>query len=228
LAPIAVALPLLVPWLRNGPRRRLKAAVFARHWRIGRWMALMVLVSTAHEHAVTVAAGTMLGDWAAAGLRSAQILFGPILVLMMSLENFVPRRAAERFSAGGLPALSGYLRRVLLIGLVPIAGFCATVAIFEDELLSLLLGPAFTAFDQLVTVVAVVPPLVLVRELGMVYLRTVGQTRGVFLAFTASAVVTVTLLVPLIHAFGLIGAALAFVLGHALSTALVLARAWRG
>jgi O-antigen/teichoic acid export membrane protein len=228
LAPIAVALPLLVPWLRNRPRRRLKAAVLARHWRIGSWMALMVLVSTAHEHAVTVAAGTMLGEWAAAGLRSAQILFGPILVLMMSLENVVPRRAAERFSAGGRPALSGYLRRVLLLGCVPIAGFCGLVAIFEDELLSLLLGPAFTAFDQLVTIVAVVPVLVLTRELGMVYLRTVGETRGVFVAFLGSAVVTLAALIPLIHGFGVIGAALAFVLGHALSTALVLARAWRG
>jgi O-antigen/teichoic acid export membrane protein len=228
LAPILVALPLLVPWLRNRPRRRLKAAVLGRHWRIGGWMALMVLVSTAHEHAVTVASGTMLGEWAAAGLRSAQILFGPILVLMMSLENVVPRRAAERFSAGGRPALSGYLRRVLLLGLVPVAGFCATVAMFEDELLSLLLGPAFTAFDQLVTVVAFVPPLVLTRELGMVYLRTVGETRGVFVAFLGSAVITMAALIPLIHAFGVIGAALAFVLGHALSTALVLARAWRG
>ena len=228
LAPILVALPLLWPMLRNRPRRRLKHTVLARHWRIGGWMALMVLVSTAHEHAVTVAAGTMLGEWAAAGLRSAQILFGPILVLMMSLENVVPRRAAERFSAGGRPALSRYLRRVLVLGLVPITGFCAAVAFFEDELLGLLLGPAFRAFDQLVTIVAVVPVLVLTRELGMVYLRTVGETRGVFVAFAASAVVTLAALIPLIHGFGVIGAALAFVLGHALSTALVLARAWRG
>ncbi|HEX8167202.1 MAG TPA: lipopolysaccharide biosynthesis protein [Beijerinckiaceae bacterium] len=228
LAPIAVALPLLVPMLRNRPRRRLKAAVFARHWDIGRWMALMVLVSTAHEHAVTVAAGTMLGEWAAAGLRSAQILFGPILVLMMSLENVVPRRAAERYSAGGRPALARYLKRVLLLGLVPIAGYCLGAAAFEDELLSLLLGPAFTAFDQLVTIVAVVPALVLARELGMVYLRTLGETRGVFVAFLGSAVVTMAALIPLIHGFGVIGAALAFVLGHAVSTAFVLVRAWRG
>jgi O-antigen/teichoic acid export membrane protein len=227
LAPIVVALPMLVPMLRPAPGRRLSRIVLARHWRIGRWMALMVLVSLAHEHVVTIAAGMMLGDWAAAGLRSGQILFGPILVLMMSLENFVPRRAAERLRAGGRDALAAYLRRVLLVGGVPIAGFCVTIAIFEDALLRLLLGPAFTAFDEIVTVMAFAPPLIFARELGMIYLRTVGETRGVFMAFAASSVISIALLVPLIRELGVIGAALAFALGHALSTALVIARAWR-
>src|SRR4051794_726462 len=188
LAPIVVALPMLAPRLRAVPRRRLKRIVLGRHWRIGRWMALMVLVSLAHEHVVTIAAGMMLGDWAAAGLRAGQILFGPILMLLMSLENFVPRQAAERLRAGGRPALAVYLRRVFLLGGLPVAGFCLTVAIFEDPLLHLLLGPAFTAFDEVVTVMAVAPTLILARELGMIYLRTVGETRGVFMAFAASSV----------------------------------------
>ena len=170
----------------------------------------------------------MLGDWAAAGLRAGQILFGPILMLLMSLENFVPRQAAERLRAGGRPALAAYLRRVFLLGGLPVAGFCLTVAIFEDPLLHLLLGPAFTAFDEVVTVMAVAPTLILARELGMIYLRTVGETRGVFMAFAASSVISIVLLVPLIRGWGVVGAAAAFALGHALSTTLVIARAWRG
>ena len=40
---------------------------------------------------------------------------------------------------------------------------------------------------------AVAPTLILARELGMVYLRTVGETRGVFMAFAASSVISIVL-----------------------------------
>ena len=40
---------------------------------------------------------------------------------MMSLENFVPRQAAERLRAGGRPRCAGYLRRVFLLGGLPVA-----------------------------------------------------------------------------------------------------------
>lgn len=227
LAPIAATVPFLPPLLRGRVPRRLNASVIARHWHTGRWMALMVLVSTSHEHVVTVAAGTMLGEWAAAGLRAAQILFGPVLVLLMSLENFVPRSAGEALQAGGRPALAAYLLRVFLIGVVPLGAFCAAVALLNDTLLRLLLGPPFTAFDHLVTIVAVVPALIFARELGITYLRTLGQTRGVFLAFALSAAFVVVALIPLVQAFGVTGAAFAFVAGHLLSTIFIVGAAWR-
>jgi O-antigen/teichoic acid export membrane protein len=228
LAPFAATLPFLLrsPF-RSRVRKGLSAAMLARHWRAGRWMVLMVVVSTSHEQVVTIAAGTMLGEWAAAGLRSAQILFGPALVLMMSLENFVPRRTGEALHSGGRPGAATYLRRVFLVGVLPLTAFCATVAIFEDALLAVLLGPAFTAFDNLVTIFAVVPLLVFARELGIIYLRAIGQTRGVFIAFALSAMVVAVALIPLLNQFGVIGAAFAFVLGHALSTVFVIAAAWR-
>lgn len=225
LAPALVSLPLLAKILLHRSRRRLDLTVFARHWKVGGWMALMVLVSTAHEHVVTIAAGSMLGESAAAGLRSAQILFGPVLILMMSLENVVPRRAAEEYRVGGVTALSRYLNRVLCRCFIPFAAFCGTIALFEDELLTLLLGPAFTAFDQLVTVFAVVPLLVLAREMGMIYLRTIGETREVFISFSFSCAAVLFTLVPLIQSHGLTGAAVAFVLGHVVSTVFVLAYA---
>jgi Na+-driven multidrug efflux pump len=48
------------------------------------------------------------------------------------------------------------------------------------------------------------------------------------MAFAASSVISIVLLVPLIRGWGVVGAAAAFALGHALSTTLVIARAWRG
>jgi O-antigen/teichoic acid export membrane protein len=217
-----VAAFFLLPMLRGSPPRRLHVAVRGRHWQLGRWMALMVAVSSVHENGVTVVSGVVLGDWAAGGLRSAQIMFGPIQVLMTSFDYFIPRTAAEQFSAAGRERLLRYLQHVFLIGSIPIVGYCTLMAAFKDPVL-LLLGPEYRAFGTIVSLMAVAPPIIFLRELGMVYLRVTGQTRGVFLSFVGSAITVAMAMMPLIWACSVIGAAIAVVLGHAVSMALVLA-----
>jgi O-antigen/teichoic acid export membrane protein len=227
LSMLLPALPVLVPMLARGPRGRIHRAAADRHWRLGRWLMLVVLVSMAHEQLVTIFAGTWIGDQAAAGLRAANVLLGPLLVLMSSLENVVPRRAAERLRRGGEPALVAYLGQVLLLSEVPIIAACLVIGIFSGDLLTLLLGPGFRVFAPVATIMALGPPINIAREIGVTYLRTVNRTYGIFLAFTASAVVTLAAIYPLISAYGVAGAACAAVLGHSVSTVFVLISAWR-
>lgn len=223
LAAGPVLLPLLRPALRGG----LPRAVFVRHWRLGRWLMLMVLVSMAHEQLVTIFAGAWIGEQAAAGLRAAHVLLGPLLVFMSSLENVVPRRAAGHLRSGGEGALSGYLTRVLVLGLLPVTAVCLGVVFYGRELLGLLFGPGFAGFAPVAAIIAISPPLQLIRELGMTYLRATGRTYGIFTAFVASAAVTLAAIYPLMTSYGALGAAVSVVLGHGVSTLFVLAAAWR-
>lgn len=228
LAYLLAALPVLLPLLRLPPRGDLHRVVAGRHWRLGRWLTLVVLVSMAHEQFATIAAGIWIGHDAAAGLRAANLLLGPLLVLLSSLENVVPRSAAERLRVGGRPALAAYLRRVLLLTEVPILAVCAAVVLFGETLLRLLLGSGFGVFAPVAAIMAIAPPIVAAREMGVIYLRTIGSTHSVFTAFAVSAAVTLLALYPLIRTWGVVGAALAIVLGHAVTAALVLVRVRRG
>lgn len=227
LALVLTSLPVLAPMLWLPARRHLRSVVIARHWHLGRWLMLMVLVSMVYDHLVTIVAGASLGDEAAAALRAAQLLFGPLLVLLSSLENFVPRRAAEHLRAGGRPALAAYLRRVFLVMEIPVLAVCAAVILFGAPILGFLMGPAFEAFAPLAVIIALIPPITLARDMAITYLRTVERTRGIFLAFAASAAVTALAVIPLIQIWGVTGAAATLVLGQGTSTILVLISASR-
>lgn len=219
--------PLLVPLLRFVRSGGMVRAVFFRHWQLGRWLMLMVLVSMAHEQLATIFAGVWIGEEAAAGLRAAHVLLGPLLVFMASLENVVPRRAAGQFRSDGEGALSRYLVRVALLSLLPVLAVCLGVILYGRQALGLLFGPGFAGFAPVAAIIAMCPPLQLIRELGMTYLRATGRTYGIFLAFVASAIATLAVIYPLMKAYGATGAAIAIVVGHSVSTLFVLGAVWK-
>ena len=224
---LAAAAPVYAGALRSRPRARLRRTVRGHHWRAGRWLVLMALVAAVHEQLATLLAGSWLGADAAAGLRAATILVGPLAVLMASVENIVPRRAAERLRAGGEAAMIRYLLRTLAALELPFVLASAALAVFGADALGALLGRDYTGFSAVAAIIAIGPPLNLAREFGATYLRATRRTRGIFAAFAASAVVTLAASTPLIAAYGVRGAAGTIILGHAVSTAVILALAAR-
>jgi len=221
------AVPVYAGALRARVRAGLGWAVSSHHWLLGRWLVLVVFVSAAHEQLVTILAGSWLGQDAAAALRAAQILLGPLLVLMTSIENIAPRRAAGRLREGGDAALAVYLLRVLAVLELPVVAACLGIAAYGADILRLLLGKDFAGFAAVTAIIAVGPPLALARDFGVIYLRATRRTSGIFAAFATSAAVTLLAAYPLISARGVQGAACVIVLGHAVSTAVVLALAVR-
>jgi O-antigen/teichoic acid export membrane protein len=216
------ALPIYWPALRTRSRGALHRVVGRHHWLLGRWLALVVFVSAAHEQLVTILAGSWINAEASAGLRAAQVLLGPLLVLMMSLENIVPSQAARRFREGGRSALAAYLGRVLLTMELPVIVICALIGFYSADILRLLMGPGFASFATVSAIIVLGPPITLAREFGVIYLRTTRNTQGIFLAFLTSGLVTLAVIYPMIRFYGVEGAAWVAILGHAVSTAVIL------
>lgn len=224
---ILASLPAFLDALRTRTRGSLRRTVGRHHWLLGRWLVLVVFVSAAHEQIVTILAGSLIDQDASAALRAVQVLFGPLLVLMMSLENIVPRQATNRLRAGGRAALARYLLRVLALMEIPILVVCLILGLYGAPILGWLMGQGFASFGRVAAIMALAPPVTMCREIGVLYLRTTGNTQGVFFAFLTSAVVTVAAIYPLIHTYGLEGAAASAILGHGVSTAVILFQVWR-
>ncbi|MCJ2044181.1 hypothetical protein MKK58_06495 [Methylobacterium sp. J-078] len=227
LSAMLASFPAFLIALRSRTRGSLRRTVGRHHWVLGRWLVLVIFVSAAHEQIVTILAGSLIDQDASAALRAVQVLFGPLLVLMMSLENIVPRQATNRLQAGGRAALARYLLRVLVLMEIPIVAVCLIVGLYGASILGWLMGQGFASFGRVAAIMALGPPVTMCREIGVLYLRTTGNTQGVFFAFLTSAVITVTAIYPLIHTFGLEGAAAAAILGHCVSTAVILFQVWR-
>src|SRR5690606_12394191 len=143
--------------------------------------------------------------------------------ILMAVENFLPRQAAEEYRLGGVVALRSYLmRQTALLGVVT-GLLIAAVALPARFWLEIVFGPAYGAYAPLVWIYAATYAVIYVRSIWVYYLRTIEDTRTVFRAFLVSSVMAVLGAWPAIAMFGLVGAASVVLVAHMVCMIWVLA-----
>lgn len=212
-AAVAV-LPFFVGLVRARLRLRLFQRVWHRHWMIGRWLVLMVLVATGQEQVIWIGVATGLGDTAVGALRAGQYLLGITHFILMAVENFLPRQAAVEYRRGGVVALKTYLvRQTMLLGVVT-GLLILTVAVPARFWLTTVFGPEFGDYAPLLWVYSLTYAVIFLRSIWVFYLRTIEDTRSVFRSFLVSSVTAVICAWPAIATFGIAGAATVILAAH--------------
>lgn len=188
-------------------RRRLLVSAMRRHWPLSQWMLLMMLVSTGQEQAIWVFVGIELGDAAIGGLRAGQYLLGLTHIVVMALEYYLPRNAAEELSAGGVPALRTYLmQQMTALGGVALL-LIVLIAIYAEESLSIVFGSEYAAFADITRIYAMTYLVMFIRSIWTAYLRAIETTRSIFTAHLISSITAVLLIYPMMWRFGIEGVA---------------------
>ena len=203
LLPVVIA---VAGYLDIGADLRMMRALLARHWPISSWFLLLMFVSICQEQAIWTTVGIQVGDEAVGALRSGQYLLGITHILMLSLENFLPRTAAEEFRKGDARALGLYLIRQLSIVGGTSALLIAGIAYFADEIVFLVFGADFAEFGHLVRLFAVVYMIIIIRTVFMQYLRAVEHIRMIFISFCASSAIAIASIYPFLTTYGVEGA----------------------
>lgn len=217
LAALVSALPLNIEILRAPIRRKLLAQVWARHWPMSRWLVLMVIVSMGQEQIIYLIMGIMLGDEGVGGLRAGQHLLGVTHFLLMAMENFIPRQAAERFSQGGHEALRGYLtRQTFVIGSVTL-GLVLALVIPARFWMGTVYGADYLPYVPVLVIYGLAYLAIFLRDLWVIYLRAIEQTQCIFRAFATSSLMAIVAAYPAMLYAGVIGAALVVMAAHMIS-----------
>lgn len=179
--------------------------VLKEGWRVGRdYLAAWQMQWLGSQGVLLVGAG-VVGTQAAGGVRAAQNIVGPINILFLAMENVVPVVAARRYAEGGLSALIGYLRRIVVVGtllLLPVLGF---LALFSEPLMRLVYGEVYVAAAALVVWQAVSMFLQFYLRQTFFFLRTVTATGAVIRAgvvMAAAGIGAALLLVEKYHETG--------------------------
>jgi O-antigen/teichoic acid export membrane protein len=205
-AAVAVV-PFGIGLLRARVRPRLLHRVWHRHWLIARWLVLMILVATGQEQIIWIGVAVGLGDSAVGALRAGQYLLGITHFVMMAVENFLPRQAAEEHRIGGVAALKAYLvHQTVLLGCVT-GLLILAVALPARFWLTTVFGPAFGDYAPLLWIYSVTYAVIFLRTIWVYYLRTIEDTRTLFRSFLVSSVIAVVCAWPAIALFGITGAA---------------------
>ena len=210
LAVTSAAAVVLGVWqLRHSLAKHLDHKAFGENWHFGKWLLggdLMSFCSTIHVQVWWAA--LLLGAWASADLRAAQILFGPARVIAFFLCTVLPIRFARTLHNGGQAAMHAQLRQVLG-WLVPTGGlYCAVLAMFPRPLLHLVYGPGYDATEaaKVLTLYSVSAFLGYVQMVIAAALTASRRTRTMFAGNACGCAVALVLSPLCIKMFGATGA----------------------
>lgn len=123
--------------IRKSLAGRLDFGEWRRSWRFGRWLAgseTLNFVSSVHlnQYIVSLATGSVaLGG----ALRIVQQLFGPMRVMAYFLGNILPIRFARTLAADGPVAMHTQLKKIAVVVIPILLGYCTLVWIFAGPLL---------------------------------------------------------------------------------------------
>ena len=128
-----------------------------------------------------------------------------INVLTLGLENAVPPQASRQFYAGGRRALSAYLRKVAWLGGGITLGTALLIAAFPEFWLNLVFGGDYVAYAGVLRWLALCNPIFFLTFPVRVGMRTLEETKPVFLSYLLAASFSLTTAFSVVGYFGLYG-----------------------
>lgn len=157
-----------------------------------------------------VGAGAV-GTEAVGGVRATQNIVGPINILFLAMENFIPIAAARKYKENGLGSMTRYLWKITFLGTALLAPVLLMLALFSVPLISFLYGEEYLSFAPLVYWQAVYIFIQFYQRQTFFFLRTIKASgivlrSGIIMAFFSVGIAWFA--VPQYHAMGLMMALL--------------------
>jgi O-antigen/teichoic acid export membrane protein len=207
----------LVGWIFVKPfafDRETTKDVARRHWSFSRWLLGSTLISSARESFVGVSIGGLLGLTEVGALRAVQQLVQITNIPVFVLHNTIPARASRAYGESGFAGMLSYMRGLALRYVGFLGAVLLTVGAFGGPLLALLYGEAYASYGYLVVAYVLITTVFLVRDFVTIIVRTTEKTDADFMTSAVGLGISLALLYPLVHAFGLPGAVLAEACAH--------------
>lgn len=189
--------------LRFKPRV-IKEAIL-EHWDFSKWLTVTALLQWFSGNLFIIAAGAILGPVAVGVTRMAQNIVGITHVLFLAMENIIPVRASNHQREGGNEEMFRYLWKFALqMGAVTLT-LLTLLAIFSKQIILLFYGAEFVIYQHILVGFCALYVIIFMGYPLRYAIRTLENTRLIFISFIASSVFSVLTAYPMIKAFGLNG-----------------------
>lgn len=166
-----------------------------------------------YQGAILIGAG-VAGPRAAGGVRATQNVIGPVNVAFQAMENIVPIRAAEEMRRGGIQKAARFLFRFGAAGFIALLVIFSAASLVSARFLAFFYGHELSLYASVLNLQMLYFLLAWpIRQLTFL-LRTIENTRPVLLASVVAAVMSISLVYPLVRAYGALGIVMAAVGGQ--------------
>lgn len=198
---------------------------FTRSWEMGRGLLVASQSQWLGSQGIVLVVAGLAGLSAAAGIRAAVTLFGPVSVLYQLLDNVIPMRAARTYARAGEPGMLRYLLSSGLKLLFVVGAPVLVVCLFSRPLMTRIFGPAYAPYAPLVVWEGIYVFLALGYRGLVYYFRTLEKTTVIARTAMAVSVIAVGACVWLARRYGAVGGVQALVVGQVLNVSILLVAA---
>ncbi|MDQ2912010.1 MAG: oligosaccharide flippase family protein [Chloroflexota bacterium] len=173
----------------------------------GKWLAGAESGYWASTQIYLYLAAAVLGAAGAGLIRAAQLVFGPLNILVFYLGSVLPSRFARAYAEGGHEALNAAMRRTGLVVLPVATLYCALFVLFAGPALRLIYGDAYADGGSVLVLFALFYAVVTPLPILTSALRTLRRPRVIFEAYLIASLAAVGAGWLIVRAFGAEGAA---------------------
>jgi O-antigen/teichoic acid export membrane protein len=193
------------------PAVRPRVALLRRLWPTSHWLLWDFLTMFGAREMYLLVVAAMVTSAEFGGLRAAESLLGPSVVILLSGGNVGLPGATNAFRAGGSAALARYVNKLTVGVGVAQWTYSVVVAITGQWLLVTMYGAEFETFGYLVPILALRHAISVVGFGPSIGVKVAGLMREIFLARFVVAVISLPTAVVATARYGLDGAATASV-----------------
>lgn len=190
------------------------SSIIRKHWDFSKWLVGTALLQWFSGNIFILVAAALLSPLAVGAIRIIQNIMGLLHVLFLVFENIVPLRASKIFHEDGLRPLGIYLGKMLVKGGLGTLAIGGMVALFGKEIMDLLYEGQHIEFAYLLYGFAGLYVLVFTGTIMRFAIRTLEQTRLIFISYIISALASMLLAKPMIAHFGINGVIIGLVLSQ--------------
>ena len=196
-------------------RKEIRAAI-TEHWSFSKWLTATAILQWFSGNLFIIAAGAILGPGAVGATRMAQNIVGITHVLFLGMENIIPARAATAQRTGGNDLLFRYLWKFTLqMGTITFI-LLGLIALFSRQIIEVFYGESYLEYQHILIGFCMLYVVVFLGYPLRYAIRTLENTRLIFISFIISSVFSIACAYPVINEFGIYG-----VVGGLISTQLI-------
>ena len=199
---------------KNLPNLKELKEITKRHWSFSKWAVLSAFLQWIYGNFIFFITGVVLGTTSVAILRAAQNIVSVLHVLFLGLDNFVPVQASKKYAQFGIASLREYTNKIQVIGSAVTITTGAVIFIFSGQLLGIAYGKAYSDYAHVLRWFSIVYIVLLLGFPLRVALRTIENTKAIFLSEVIASTFVVGFGYIILKNFGLVGALISLLLAY--------------
>jgi len=209
---LAVAIPFLISLMlgytqvrRVPSTRTYKKLLFLKNWNFSQWLVYSAVLQWGSGNFFILAGGAILGPWAVGVIRVMQNTMGIFHVLFIALENILPINFSKIYKRDGYASMLVYFKMQLKYGLLIFSSLAIIIYLFAPYIIEFIYGNEYIKYAYLLVGFVVIYAIIYITMIQRYILRTVENTKDVFLSYIITTSFALISAFPLINFFNING-----------------------